>query len=97
MLPRIGKVANPTPFAGEFDTMVTIPGRWTLLLSAGLVLACAMLAGLFGVAALEALEIGDRAPGFELPATTGGTVKLSQFQGKQAVLIEFYGADFAPA
>jgi len=76
---------------------VTSPGRRTLLLSAGIVLACAMLAGLFGVATLEALEIGERAPGFELPATTGGTIKLSQFLGKQSVLIEFYGADFAPA
>jgi hypothetical protein len=57
----------------------------------------AIVAGVFGAATLEAIEIGERAPDFELPATTGGTVKLSQFLGKQTVLIEFYGADFAPA
>lgn len=62
----------------------------------GVVLTVAILAGMLGPATLEALEVGDRAPDFELPATTGGTVKLSQFKGKQAVLIEFYGADFAP-
>jgi hypothetical protein len=57
----------------------------------------AIVAGVFAAATLEAIEIGERAPDFELPATTGGTVKLSQFLGKQSVLIEFYGADFAPA
>ena len=62
----------------------------------GVVLTVAILAGMLAPATLEALEVGDRAPDFELPATTGGTVKLSQFKGKQAVLIEFYGADFAP-
>jgi peroxiredoxin Q/BCP len=57
----------------------------------------AIVAGVFAAATVEAIEIGERAPDFELPATTGGTVKLSQFLGKQSVLIEFYGADFAPA
>jgi peroxiredoxin Q/BCP len=66
------------------------------IVTAGIVLAVAILAGALGPAALEALEIGDRAPDFDLPATTGGTIKLSQFKGKQAVLLEFYGADFAP-
>jgi peroxiredoxin len=43
-----------------------------------------------------AVEIGQAAPDFSLDATTGGKISLSQFRGKQAVLIEFYGADFAP-
>jgi len=43
-----------------------------------------------------ALEVGKRAPNFTLPSTTGGKVSLSEFLGKKAVLIEFYGADFAP-
>jgi hypothetical protein len=67
-----------------------------LLVNTGILLVSAIVVGLFGVATLEAIEIGERAPDFELPATTGGTIKLSQFLGKQAVLIEFYGADFAP-
>ena len=43
-----------------------------------------------------ALEVGKKAPDFTLPSTTGEKVSLSQFLGKKAVLIEFYGADFAP-
>jgi hypothetical protein len=44
----------------------------------------------------SALEIGEPAPGFTLPATTGGDISLSDFSGKKFVLLEFYGADFAP-
>jgi peroxiredoxin len=43
-----------------------------------------------------ALEVGERAPDFSLPSTTGEKISLSQFRGKQPVLIEFYGSDFAP-
>jgi peroxiredoxin Q/BCP len=42
-----------------------------------------------------ALEIGTAVPDFTLPSTTGGKISLSQFRGK-LVLIEFYGAAFAP-
>ena len=45
---------------------------------------------------LSALELGDKAPDFNLTATTGGTISLNQFRGKKIVLLEFYGADFAP-
>ena len=41
-----------------------------------------------------AVQVGDRAPDFKLPATTGGMLKLSDFRGKQMVLIEFYHADW---
>ena len=44
----------------------------------------------------EALEVGDKAPDFELPATTGGTIRLSDFFGKKMVLVEFYHADWGP-
>jgi peroxiredoxin Q/BCP len=43
-----------------------------------------------------ALEVGDQAPDFTLPSTTGEPISLSQFRGKKLVLLEFYGADFAP-
>jgi peroxiredoxin len=43
-----------------------------------------------------AIGIGDRAPDFSLPSTTGEQITLSQFRGKQRVLLEFYGSDFAP-
>jgi peroxiredoxin len=66
------------------------------IVTTSVVLAVAIVAGVLAATPLHAVEVGDRAPDFELPATTGGTIKLSQFLGKQAVLIEFYGADFAP-
>lgn len=45
---------------------------------------------------LRALEVGDKAPDFKLPSTTGTDISLSEFRGKKWVLVEFYGADFAP-
>jgi peroxiredoxin len=44
----------------------------------------------------EALEVGDKAPDFELPATTGGTIRLSDYLGKSMVLVEFYHTDWGP-
>ena len=49
----------------------------------------------FGGAA-GALEVGDPAPDFQLPATTGGQISLSDFRGVKKVLIEFYHADWGP-
>jgi peroxiredoxin Q/BCP len=63
----------------------------------GLFLLGALLAYVLGVASLAmALEIGGKAPDFTLPSTTGQDISLSQFRGKKLVLLEFYGADFAP-
>lgn len=44
--------------------------------------------------AVLAVEIGDKAPEFELPSTRGGKLKLSSFRGSKNVLIEFYVLDF---
>ena len=56
-----------------------------------------LLAGMLGGAPVAtALEVGEQAPDFTLPGTTGEKMSLSQFRGKTAVLIEFYGADFSP-
>lgn len=44
----------------------------------------------------EAVEVGDRAPDFTLPSTSGEKVSLSQFRGKKNVLIHFYSMDFNP-
>jgi hypothetical protein len=43
-----------------------------------------------------ALEAGEPAPDFTLASTTGGDISLRDFRGKKWVLLEFYGADFAP-
>jgi len=42
------------------------------------------------------LKVGDTAPDFRLPDHTGGYVRLSDFRGKQNVVIAFYPAAFTP-
>lgn len=49
-----------------------------------------------GISAVAAVEVGDKAPDFELPSTQGGKLRLSSFQGVKTVLIEFYVLDFTP-
>ena len=41
-----------------------------------------------------ALEVGEKAPDFSLPSTTGEKISLSQFRGKRHVLLEFFVDDF---
>jgi thioredoxin-dependent peroxiredoxin len=41
------------------------------------------------------VDVGDRAPDFELPGTGGRTYKLSEFRGRDVVLA-FYPGDFTP-
>ena len=48
------------------------------------------------VGGATAVEVGEKAPDFTLPSTTGKDISLSEFLGKKYVLIEFYGADFNP-
>lgn len=56
-----------------------------------------LLAAVFaGVSTSAAVEVGDQAPDFTLPSTSGEKVSLNQFRGKQHVLIQFYGTDFNP-
>ena len=55
-----------------------------------------VLVGLTAPVTVAALEVGDKAPDFELPSSQGGKLKLSSFQGKKNVLIQFYVLDFTP-
>ena len=56
-----------------------------------------LLAGVLVIASVAAaLEVGDQAPDFTLPSTTGEKISLSQFTGKKHVLIQFYTMDFQP-
>lgn len=67
------------------------------LKSTRLVSTCLILIGWLGTAGVtSALEVGEKAPDFKLPATTGVDVSLSDFKGKKFVLLEFYGAAFVP-
>jgi hypothetical protein len=57
-------------------------GLWLVLLSAvGLIL---------GAGQAAALNVGDKAPEFSLPATTAEKISLSDFLGKKPVVVFFY-------
>jgi peroxiredoxin Q/BCP len=56
--------------------------------------AFALLLASPGFAADEALEVGDDAPEFSLKASDGKTYKLSDFKGKQAVVIAWFPRAF---
>ena len=71
-------------------TVVSRLGRvlWATALAASLVFGASRSAG--------AVEVGESAPDFKLPSTTGLDVALGDFKGKKWVLLEFYGSDFTP-
>ena len=46
-------------------------------------------------AAKTHLKVGDKAPGFTLPATTGGNISLSDYLGKKIIVLAFYPAAFS--
>ena len=60
-----------------------------------LFLASMLLASILGASGVaRAIEVGDNAPDFTLPSTTGKTISLSRFRGRKYVLLEFYVSDF---
>jgi thioredoxin-dependent peroxiredoxin len=61
-----------------------------VLLTAGLVLGLAAGA----MAQTAELKVGDQAPNFKLQATDGKTYQLSDFKGKQAVVLAWFPAAF---
>jgi hypothetical protein len=74
-------------------------GTYLKRMGAVVLLLGVILSGVWSAAGprvAAALEVGDRAPDFALPSTTGEKISLSQFRGKKLVLLEFYGADFSP-
>jgi thioredoxin-dependent peroxiredoxin len=56
---------------------------------------CGLLAlGLSVSSAAEPLKVGDTAPDFEMVGSDGKTYKLSDFQGKKAVVVAWYPRAF---
>jgi len=60
---------------------MAVPGAAALLSS--------VLLGL-GVCPVRALQVGDKAPDFALPATTAEAIKLADYVGKKPVVLFFY-------
>ena len=40
------------------------------------------------------LKVGDEAPAFALPASTGKTISLAEFKGKKKVVLAFFPKAF---
>lgn len=63
-----------------------------------IILACAALGSVLSAQTTAPpkthLKIGDEAPDFSLPDTTGKQVKLSDFRGKKVVVLAFFPAAF---
>ena len=56
-----------------------------------------ILVGLLATTGVSsAVEVGEKAPDFKLPATTGVDISLNDFRGKKWVFLEFYGGAFVP-
>ena len=66
------------------------PNKKSLLVS---ILAVSFLLSTSGLS--KALEVGQKAPDFELESSKGGKLMLSSLKGKN-VLINFYVLDFSP-
>ena len=64
------------------------------LVSLLVLIAAALVLG--AIAPVAALEVGDKAPAFELPATTAEKFSLAQFQGKKHVVLFSYIGAFTP-
>jgi AhpC/TSA family len=61
--------------------------RWCRVMTVWLVSAT-LLMGAAGQSL--ALQVGDKAPAFSLPATTAEKIELANYQGKQPVVLFFY-------
>jgi peroxiredoxin len=58
------------------------------------VLACGLAAAQPAQPPKTHLKVGDEAPDFTLPATTGKPIKLSDYRGKNVVVLAFFPAAF---
>jgi thioredoxin-dependent peroxiredoxin len=65
-------------------------------LAAGMLVVLAGGAMMFGAATAEELKVGDTAPGFSLVGSDGKTYKLSDYHGKQAVVLAWFPKAFTP-
>ncbi len=64
------------------------------LLLVSICLALWLADGVTPVQAAESLNVGGAAPDFSLPGSDGKTYKLSDFKGKQAVVVAWFPKAF---
>ena len=62
--------------------------------TSGMIAAAVLALALCGPAA--AVEVGEKAPDFNLPSTKDGKFSLADQAGKKNVLVQFYVLDFTP-
>ena len=67
--------------------------KWRGLWAAALIAALSFLP----LGAARAIDVGDKAPEFALPASTGKEIRLSDFAGKKSVILFFYIGAFTNA
>jgi peroxiredoxin len=53
-----------------------------------------LFSGAAAAAAATSLKVGDVAPDFKLPSTTGKPITLAEFRGQRAVVLAFFPAAF---
>ena len=68
--------------------------RWISMLMVVLVIVALLI---FNAGDVMALKVGDKAPDFTLPSTTGEKISLSQFRGEKPVVLFFYVFAFGGA
>ena len=61
--------------------------RWISIFMIVLVSAALLF---FNAGDVMALRVGDKAPDFTLPSTTGEKISIGQFRGKKPVVLFFY-------
>ena len=64
---------------------------WTWVMATVLVSGALLL---LGANPVLALQVGDKAPDFSLPATTAEKISLADYLGKKPVIVFFYIAAF---
>jgi thioredoxin-dependent peroxiredoxin len=67
---------------------------WLVIVGVGVLLVGGAI--MFGVATAEELNVGDMAPDFSMTGSDGKTYKLSDYRGKQVVVLAWFPKAFTP-
>jgi peroxiredoxin Q/BCP len=70
--------------------------RWSVTLAVLILMVGVTVSVNAQEAAKVELKVGDAAPDFKLPGSDGKEYTLSQYKGKQAVVLAFFPKAFTP-